>query len=111
MNIPGQFITVDYLLDPATENILFTGDELKEGMVVLIEGTIHRSYNGEPLPNLTPHQRRDILTCARWCKIETLAVRGGYARFIGIYADGSKCVRVYPSYESWIVKLDSIPAT
>lgn len=110
MQIPAQLISIDYLLDPTTEDIAFSGDELKEGMIVLIENVLSRYYTGTPLENLSTGDRHRHLTSSRWCKIERLDTSGQFTRFIGVYADGSKCVRSYPKSCAWIVKLNSASA-
>lgn len=107
MQIPAQVIPIDYLLDPATEGIVLSGDELEEGMIVLIEDVLYRYYTGTPLENLSADDRHRLLKSARWCKIERLDTSGQLIRFIGVYADGSKCVRSYRMDCAWIVKLDS----
>jgi hypothetical protein len=107
--IPAQIITIDYLLDPDREDIILNGGELKEGMVVLIEDVHCRSYTGTPLENLDVGDRHHYLTCARWCRVKKLSTEGNMIRFVGVYVDGSKCVRSYNRDYAWIIKLPSAP--
>lgn len=108
-DIPAGVIGMDYMLDPATEDFLLGSDELKPGMVVLIENYTSRHNNGTPLDELNTTSRIQVLTAARWCKVEKLRTIGINVHFVGVYADGTKMARSYPVGSAWIVKINSIP--
>lgn len=107
--IPNQIVTVDYMMDPQEEDIIFSGDELKRGMIVLIEDYTLRDYDGlKELSELSPRERREVRTSCYWCKIEKIVWEGGMVRFIALYADGSKVVRRYMQSHAWFVKKSSM---
>lgn len=108
-NIPKQITTTDYMMDPKEEDIIFSGDELKSGMIVLIEDYTLRDYDGlKELSELSPRERREVRTSCYWCKIEKIVLDGNMVRFIALYADGSKVVRRYGRSHAWLVKKSSM---
>lgn len=104
-----------YQMDPKTEDLLYDGTSLADGMVILIATSDERSS----LDDLNEEWRKDkALATNRWCKVSNLRVlkrtklmdaRSATVSFIAVYEDGTKRKREYPVGESWFVKIDSIP--
>jgi hypothetical protein len=104
--IPAATYTDLYVMDPETEDLI-RGDELANGMIVLIESESCRSG---PLPWETDSTA--ALVAGRWCRVDKLRTEPGVmpmVSFIGVYQDGSKFTRRYGQAHSWYVKLASIP--
>lgn len=101
-------------MDPETENVIF-GEELEVGMEVLVESdlrTDHLDRGGyQTAENAFLRDENN-----RWCCIERFKRRKvsdnveGIRWFIGVYADGTKAVRMTLPYIGWVVKKDTIPA-
>jgi hypothetical protein len=106
--IPAATYTDVYVMDPETEDLLL-GEELADGMVVLIES---ESCRAGVIPGMV--EPATALVGGRWCRIEKLRTAPSFGlpmvAFIGVYEDGSKFTRRYGTSHSWYVKLSSIPA-
>ena len=110
--IPEGFVPLDYLMDPATEDVI-PGSKLRDGMVVLLDDTLLR-FDPDSLEK--SQSKRDLVSAyktARWCRVTNLNTTpnnytGTIRHFIGVYADGSKFSRQYNAHYNWFVKLDSI---
>lgn len=100
-----EFAPIEYVAHSNTDTILY-GDELENGMRVLIEDTLFR---GDPANagSVTNSQER-VNETAAWCTVTKFKF-GGVIRFVGLYDDGTMRVRQYARSIAWIVKLDSIP--
>jgi len=98
-----------YMMNPETEIILFDGEMLRDGMVVLIESPIQRadtSFNS----GFVPKARYANQVKNRWCTVSDLRKTASRVSFIGIYEDGTKVKREYDKSLAWLVKLDSLEA-
>lgn len=93
-----------YTANSETESILY-GDELEEGMVVMIEDWLLR---GEEESSSFYDQARAEEN-NQFCKVTRLR-KGNLVRFVGEYEDGTLRTRTFNSSYTWIVKKDSIPA-
>lgn len=112
-DIPAEFVSVDWVMDPQTEDLI-PGDQLQNGMIVLVSSSVV----GEPrvtrsLDKATnPYEVHRAYRTNRWCRVTNLH-RNGYAdeiiSFIGVYADGTKFDHQYNVEYNWYVKKDSIP--
>lgn len=101
-----NIVPKDYIMDPVTED-LYYGDELDDGMVVLVE----QGYrNDEDFPTLY----RRLLMTNRWCTVtkarQAMDGMGGEevvktVHFVGLYSDGTKEFRSYPPGVGWLVKI------
>jgi hypothetical protein len=105
MTIPTTQVEGTYLIDPETEDLIW-GDELQEGMVVLLEDAfLGRGRLGKDKADLER---------VRWCLVTKLRFEdahggsGRLSKFIGVYGDGSKASRVYNTSFAWYVKRDSM---
>lgn len=115
VTIPSAFVPFTYLNDPETEDLVY-GEELRDGMVVLVEDTIIRA-NPDHLETRSSYDRNRILETARWCKVTKLrftplydqhGVSGKLVKFIAVYADGTQMSRKYNTEYSWYVKRASM---
>jgi hypothetical protein len=105
-----NFVPKFYKMNPKTEDLLPGSGQLVNGMVVLIADPDmrERPENGESdwvFNRLTERNR--------WCTVTNFEITNkkycetGY-QFIGVYADGTKVIRMGNLSSAWIVKLDSI---
>jgi hypothetical protein len=100
----------DYRMNPAEDVILF-GEDIREGMVVLIEDRVMRhSYSGGEEEQLRKQRFRKVTRLRR----EPIAPAEGYESgalltFIGEWVDGYQEIHRYNVSHGWLVKKDSIP--
>jgi hypothetical protein len=102
-----MYVPYDYVAHTEHDVIIWSGDELLPGMIVLIEDTIVRS-NPERLGTSVYEDRR-INETARWCEVKRVEVRDGIIKMLAEYPDGTQSIRQYHKAYSWIAKRDSIP--
>jgi hypothetical protein len=107
--IPEGFVSKYYEMTPDTEDLL-ESPELKDGMIVLIDGPEHRESLVEldpqsPSAEMNLYRLREI---NRWCMIDSVRLTEHTFVFIATYADGTKRKRRCSKSDSWIVKLDSM---
>jgi hypothetical protein len=100
--VPECFVPIAYLTDPDTEYLVW-GDELQEGMVVVVDGAILSRENPDNIER-DGYSRARVLESARWCRVTKLRRRGELVSFIGVYGDGSQAARTYNIQFAWIVK-------
>jgi hypothetical protein len=94
-----------YDMDPKTEDMLPSGRYLANGMKVLIASSNTRSRTDD----LSVDWVHDAaITNNRWCTVTHLEVINNHTRFVGVYEDGTKRMRVAATTEAWLVKIDSI---
>lgn len=96
-----------YVMNPETEDVLPTGEQLRNGMIVLIESAESKAgleYAIEPVKLANARKTN------RWCEVSELRIwPNSQITFIGIYADGVKCQRTAPVRDAWLVTIDSVP--
>lgn len=103
------FVPQYYTMDPETEDLLPSGDMLRDGMVVLLESPSWRFIDVDK-KNVSDAAFSLALERNRWCTITHLKSRLGRVSFVGVYEDGTKRMRLVPRPDlAWLVKLDSIP--
>ncbi len=91
--------TPRYEMNPA-EDVIMSGDDLKDGMWVLHETSYLR-----PGSEASEDER---LRGQRFCRITRLKRNGGVITFIGEWVDGyQKTFTVHRDY-NWLVKRDSV---
>lgn len=100
--VPECFVPIAYLTDPDTEYLVW-GDELQDGMVVVLDGQSIVRENPDNLDR-DAYTRSRVLESARWCRVTKLRRRGHCVSFIGVYGDGSQAARTYAADYAWIVK-------
>ncbi len=110
--IPGHLVPDSYLHDPATEVVL-SGDQLREGMIVLLEYPFFRANPDERHARYqrpVPHEERNEK--ARWCLIQRIEqIQDDVVTFSALYEDGSTAVRRYSVTMKWYVMVDSLPSS
>ena len=98
--IPEGLFT-DYEMNPETDEVLFDGRSLKNGMVVLLEDEGLRAHCSDPR------------IFNRWALVSEVQVvlgdDGKIIGFIATYSDGTKRKRLDDIRLAWLVKKDSIP--
>lgn len=105
-----EFVDQYYRMNPETEDVLFDGTYLRDGMRVLIEDPYKRANTPTKLfPS--DDVLHELLVNNRWCVVSQAAITPGghYVNFVGVYDDGTKTKRMNERSNAWIVKLDSIP--
>ena len=118
MEIIDIFVDKFYQMDPQFEDLLPTGYELKDGMMVLIEESLIRETTqkyGEA--GYEMYQLDRLRENNRWCTVSHIDIDTYYdegskrsiVTFIATYPDGTKRKRRYSTSYAWIVKLDTIP--
>lgn len=104
--IPTGIIGKYEVMDPATEDLLFDGYELKNGMIVVIEDV---DLRWEVVDNPNSHQAHYLMIMNRWARISNVFVRSQKVEFIATYEDGITVKRTTDIGKAWIVKRDSRP--
>lgn len=107
VQIPWGTVPIDFA--PAVEeHLVITGDQLVNGMVVLIED---RNFRQDPsITNPSVYDRAKANETSRWCVVTNLRPYGGGGRIIafdGVYADGTIRSRQYSTLIAWAVLKDS----
>lgn len=100
-----QFVPKFYRMNPETDELLPNGRHLANGMRVLIENSSRRIDVSQ---DLADWEEERALKNNRWCTVEALEVIDAETSFIGVYDDGSKLMRLHPTFTAWLVKTDSI---
>lgn len=89
------------LTEPTTEDVIY-GDELENGMRVLVESACR--YDDRVLVV------NEIAVTNRWCVVTKLRKKEGEKiTFVGLYDNDERHVRTSAASDGWVVKLDSIP--
>lgn len=106
-----DLVPVDYLYDPMHEDIRY-GDELSEGMVVLLADDEGREAIDKMLLDssiLGRDARLKAITNNRWCRVYNIRLLDDGIVFLGLYSDGRKIARASTNLMTWVVRLDSVP--
>ena len=111
--IPSTMVPKYYEMNPDTEDLIFNGDTLINGMVVLLTSTEAKQELDQPgrwfgKRKLTPSEKHRARVCNRWCRVTELDIVGNHVRFVGVYADGTKHPRASSAMNSWLVRFDSL---
>lgn len=102
----NRFVEKYYVMDPKTEDLLFDGYKIKNGMYVLIESHGMREDMGAELGQDQMYLAR---MNNRWCMVAELSFTETMVQFIGVYDDGTKMKRNVNIEHAWFVNIDSIP--
>jgi hypothetical protein len=104
-----EFIPKYYMLDPETEDLLFDGSKLRDGMVVVVADPAYRVPILEEMNDEALYLARML---NRFAKISNLVLQflGDPDRvtFIATYDDGHKVKVTHPMEWAWIVKKNSV---
>lgn len=90
-----------YEMDPDTEDLLYDGGELMDGMFVLLENPEMRVDVRE---ELTDEELFRARRTNRWMQISRVKVTDKHVSFMAEFEDGVKSKLEFPVDESWIVK-------
>lgn len=103
MNIDyNLFVPKYYQMNPKHEDILFDGEELQNGMIVLVESSDWRMVISQDLES--DGESLELAMCRnRWMRIHHLVIREEVVQFIAEYADKSKKKVSFPLHLSWLV--------
>lgn len=112
--IPDQIESRSYEMDPVTDVLLFSGEELAEGYIVLVEDPDFRFYREDEYAAGVQESSRIVQErrmTNRWCRVLRVDIDGGSKRvsFTGIYADGVVRKRNYSLEVAWLAKRESLP--
>jgi hypothetical protein len=102
-----QFVDKFYEMDPATEDLLFDGTLLCDGMVVLMGEPGMRSYIQD---DMSPEALEDAKRFNVWYRISSVLMAGHNVIFQANYSNGVKKKINVRVTDSWLVKIDSIPS-
>lgn len=105
-----EFLVPKYRkMDPMTEDVLPSSQDLQNGMMVLVESSSER----EDLHGILKDHKRQIHAnvANRWCSVSKLERTPLGVTFLGTYADGGRCTRKYGDDTSWLVKLNSVASS
>lgn len=113
-----NFTKMHYDMDPATEDLLADGEDLRDGMIVMIEAPTVRENPAVPSRSAvgSEYALARLKEANRWCEVTNLKYVGfdgpdtsRQVQFIGVYADGTKRQRRYAISYAWFVKKSSLP--
>lgn len=93
----------NYKLNPATDDLVY-GDDLVNGMRVLIGRTTGRYDEGQP-----ELHNAGLPINNRWCVVSRVRVTDDTVFFIGVYEDGHKERRSSALVDIWLVKKWTMP--
>lgn len=108
MEIPPGLVDQHYEMDPATDDLISHGSQLRAGMIVLIEDNSLR----EDIDNWDEKNPKEVAEARRknrWALVSEPFTENRMVRFVAIYADGVKVFRTYGTEFAWLVKKDSKP--
>lgn len=103
-----NFVEQFYEMNPDTEDILFDGTELRDGMVVLIENDSSRENLGTVSLSGGAMLTKALVN-NRWCTVSNIRIENSLVYFIAEYENGIKKKRWTSDTYAWYVKKDSIP--
>lgn len=109
--IPNEIVRRGFEMNSDIE-VIIRGEELQEGMVILLEEALMRenpSYHLDSNPHICDDYRCPrIKETSQWCMVTNLKRRGDITSFVGVYADGVHRSRTYNESFFWLVKIDSM---
>jgi hypothetical protein len=93
-------------MNPELEDLLKSGLDLREGMMVLIDSPELRYPDLSDAEAVLDYTRK----FAKWCEVTQLSWNDGLVEFIGLYGDMTKRLISVSVTHAWFVMKDSIPA-
>lgn len=103
-----QFVDEYFLMDPATDDLIFDGTNLRNGMVVLLENNSFRTDPSQ-VGSMDGGDRDRLYRYNRWAKVSHLVINMDRTSFMATYGDGSKRKIDVQTSHAWYVKKDSMP--
>lgn len=101
-----MFVPKYYEMDPATEDLLFDGRYLQDGMVILMG---EPSVRAEILEQMEDEEIEIAKRFNRWMSISHVTWFGNSVAFLAHFPDGTKKKIVTGVHMPWLVKIDSLP--
>jgi hypothetical protein len=103
-----MFLGRFFKMDPHTDDLLFDGSFLRNGMKVTVGDS---SLRFEVTDAMDPYQLDQAEILNQWYTISyaTIVNGGKYVAFIATYEDGRKRKLTFPIGQPWLVKLDTMP--
>jgi hypothetical protein len=100
-----------YVMDPETDDVIPTGEELKVGMVVLTELSAKRIDISRAVGSMSASEIEQLNVFNRWGKVVSHPVfdKSNTVYFVLEYDDGTKHQIQMNKYQAWYVKKDSLP--
>lgn len=112
MSYEPEFVRQFYVMDPTTEDILFSGSEIEVGMEILLESPVLRK-NPDRGGEWTDYDRALVWERNRWCQVLRKKVHmsnsGPMISFLALYENGQILKRSYTTDHAWYVKKNTIP--
>lgn len=98
-----MFVHKYYEMDPATEDLLFDGTYLQDGMTVLVGDPMLRVDLEE---DVNPHLEEKAKIRNRWATISNVTISNDELSFLALYSDGTKRKVIVNVAWPWLVKLN-----
>ena len=95
------FVDRFYEMNPESEDLI-SGDQLQNGLVVLIEDSMVRE--DPERADTSAYSMKRLRENNQWCRVTSLRLHGDLVSFIGVYEDGVKRPRTFNQSYYWIVK-------
>ena len=95
------FVDRFYEMNPESEDLL-AGDELENGLIVLIEDSMVREDASRA--EFDAYAMKRLRENNQWCRVTSLRRHGDLVSFVGVYEDGVKRPRTFNQSYYWIVK-------
>lgn len=116
IDIPSDYVPRTFAPVLGT-HLLVTGDKLKEGMIVLLEDSLHRRDLPENGRELSSYEQESLDESSRWAVVTDLRTSANgpdsrIVKFTAIYADGTMRDRTYNVSFKWSVlrEFRAVPA-
>lgn len=103
-----EYVSKYYEMDPEFEDVVFSGNDLVNGMIVLAEDPIARADDLNE-DEATDREISELRMRNRWATVTDLTVTSDQTRFVAVYSDGTKRKRTLGTSHAWLVKKDSMP--
>lgn len=107
---PSEFTPKYYSINPKTEELLYTGHEVKPGMKIMMGDTSTRRHISDALDG---GNIDGALLYNRWFEVLKVSTRwvpaGEYLDVLALFSDGTQRKISVESFLPWFVKKDSIP--
>lgn len=101
-------VTMDFQMNPKTEDLLPHGGRLENDMIVLIEDHLMLMARPQEDGTFRIGDERRFLENNRWCRVTELThspENRGMVSFVGVYEDGVKHKRSYNRSYAWYAKI------
>lgn len=105
----NDFVEKYFVMDPATDDLIFDGTKLRNDMVVLIERDEFRYPLKDRVEGrLDDNDRAQMLRYQRWAVVSDVVINMQNVTFIATYNDGSKRKINVATEHAWYVKKETM---